>query len=192
MLEGAGAGLADSAPAELVVDLVRMLLGRQSELDANDLTTDPRVISRLRDLDSVGFAPEKTGLHIANLADGAFPAPSQESAWPFPWQAIKGGPERSRNLIQLRNQTAMIGDLYLLWLGLDGVESGGSVRLSWIKDLDREPRNHSALLTLIANLDLPREWCAVSETTGGVSIQQFLAHSTQGVAVPLMAVETGV
>jgi hypothetical protein len=189
MLEGAGAGLAHSAPAELVVDLVRMLLGRQSELDANEMAPDLRVISRLRDLDSVGFAPEKTGLHIANLADGAFPAPSQESSWPFPWKAIKEGPTQSRNLIQLRSQTAMIGDLYLLWLGLDGVESGGSVRLSWIKDLDREPRNHSALLTLIAKMDLPREWGAVSETTGGVPIQQFLAHSTEGVAVPLMAVE---
>lgn len=176
-LDGASHGLAKCAPVQAVIDVVHMLLGRAAALQ--EFGGDPGVseerssVLRLRDLDALGFEAEPNGLHLANLADGAFPTPVGEVAWPFSRGSIIGGPKMSRDHLDLRRRTAMLGDLYLLWLALDGCADQASIKLSWIKDIDREPKNQSALLTLLTEIEMSDDWSAAREAIGGVQVAEF-------------------
>ena len=176
-LSGASRGLSECAPVQAVIDVVHMLLGRKSALQefggGSGGSEDETSVLRLRDLDALGFAAEKNGLHIANLADGAFPTPVGEVAWPFSRGSIINGPKMSREHLDLRRRTSMLGDLYLLWLALDGGADEASIKLSWIKDIDHEPKNHSSLLALFTEIDMPDDWSSASEAIGGVKVCEF-------------------
>lgn len=173
-----------NAPTDAIADLVNQLLGRESAIapasadDGDDAgssrpTDDESVVCQLRDLDVLGFEPTSTGVHIANLADGTFPRPVRVFGWPFNRACLAGGPEQSLRLLDIRCETAAAGDMYLLWLALDGCTGNSSVRLSWIRDVNREPRGHSALLNLFARIDMNAEWESAIHAIGGIEIERF-------------------
>ena len=90
-------------------------------------------MTELRGLDALGLARTKTDLHLTNLAEDVFPTPGGRS----------GGRSRSTTcvghrgavepvtteLMSIRSSTAALGDLYLFWLALDGVDEGRKVTL---------------------------------------------------------------
>ena len=159
-------------------DLVRLILASRvpSDGDADDETQGVRP---LRSLSALGYRRTDASLLLTNLADGAFPAMTRTGQWPFTGEEVRAAAsEEAAALLATREETAPLGDLYLLWLALDGIEEGRSVTLSWLERLGGEERSMSALLSLLTEPPRGRE--EAFRLVGGLPIEYFRPprHST--------------
>jgi len=156
-----------------LIDVVRILLGREVDFEDDDPGSDPadgsdRGVRPLRALDALGFAPAQGRVHVANLSDAAFPGFASPVGWPFRLESLEGLPEESGRLMRLRAANAVPDGLYLMWLALDGAGPACGAQLSWIAEIDGEDRNPSPLLMMLADLTKAAE--AVRERIGGLPI----------------------
>lgn len=173
-IEGFSVGVNEEVDVEGLVDIVTMLLSRAADFDA---TGEPGetlgAVSELRALDSLGFRRVRRDIHVTNLAEGSFPSQVRAVGWPFQLEDLRGEGASADSVVveilEARSQTAGLGDLYLLWLALDGVDAHHRITLSWIAHLGGEHRNPSALLLLLA--EPPNATPAVKERAGGVRIE---------------------
>ena len=156
-------------------DVIQIILGRHIEFNAfGEDNDDHHRIKVLRTLDIFGFKPSTHPIHIANLADGKFPQGSSEVGWPYHVADLMSPgaveSEMVLDLIKMRSTYAEWGDIYLLWLAIQGA-SQQSITLSWISEIGSEMFNRSAFLELIAEPDIPRQWTNVREIIGGLPTQ---------------------
>lgn len=160
-----------------LVDVVAMLLGRAAEDPANSDQEDPTNgnsrIQELRGLDVLGLRRSSEDLHLANLAEDVFPTRPAGVGWPFDLEDLmRSGDDAvepvTADLFSVRNSTSALGDLYLFWLALDGVEPGCSVTLSWQSDVAGDRRRLSPLVTLLTVPDLRSE--EVKTIAGGITV----------------------
>ncbi|MDR7161383.1 hypothetical protein [Arthrobacter sp. BE255] len=170
-VDGFSIGLDDEIDVDGLVDVVAMLLGRTAEFDAfGELETKLSGVRDLRGLDALGMRKVARDLHITNLSEGIFPSSVKAVGWPFRMEDIAGGEVDSITVevLAARADNAALGDLYLLWLALEGVQPGNKVTLSWISDVGGERRNPSAVLSLLTLP--PRLSCAIRIRAGGLPI----------------------
>jgi hypothetical protein len=67
---------------EGLIEVVRMLLGREADFDsAGDAVEAETAVSELRGLDALGLHRANGDIHVANLADGAFPSKVSIIGW---------------------------------------------------------------------------------------------------------------
>lgn len=172
-VDGFAVGLDEEIDIDGLVDVVAMLLGRTPQLDAfGDLEMQVDGVRDLRGLDSLGMHKESRDLHVTNLAEGTFPSSVPVLGWPFHLDDLQMSRAAidpiTLELLTARSENAALGDLYLLWLALDGVQAGNKVTLSWISDIGGERRNPSALLSL---LTLPQKsTAAIVARAGGFAV----------------------
>jgi hypothetical protein len=162
-----------------LVDIVQILLGQGADFDAAEVgdealdeDLDLRRVLPLRGLDALGFERSRADIHIANLADGAFPSVVPAVGWPFSRGDLVGGGalEVSRRVLSARSEFAALSDLYLLALVVDGVEEGHRATLSWIAEMAGESRSLSGMVSLLASPDR-RRFEAVAERVGGLAVE---------------------
>lgn len=170
-VSGFSAGMDSVLDVEGLVDIVTMLLGRSAEFDVLGETRDVTgPVSELRALDEVGFAGADRPLHVANLSDAAFPASRPVNLWPFRLDDHRVDPDSAvavgADLLELREETSALGDLYLMWLALDGCDPGHGLTISWISEVDGERRNLSPLAALLLVPEGVED--AVKERAGGL------------------------
>ena len=173
-LRGFSIGLSGDVDVTGLIDVVRLLLGRDADHTAedgvgSDDSAQQGAIRPLRALDALGLSASKTPIHLANLADGAFPSAVPAVGWPFRREDIADPLHIGRGLLETRSEHSALGDLYLLWLALDGVESGVSVTVSWISDIAGDPRSPSSVLSMLRR-PTERSLDAVAEKIGGLEV----------------------
>lgn len=163
-----------------LIDIVQILLGQGADFDAAevgdealDADSDPWRVLPLRGLDALGFERSCADIHLANLADGAFPSVVPAVGWPFSRGDLVGGGalEVSRRILSARSEFAALSDLYLLALAVDGVEDGHRATLSWIAEMAGESRSLSGMVSLLASPDR-RRFPAVADCVGGLTIEK--------------------
>lgn len=171
-LRGIGTIAEDDLDVEGVIDVVRMLLGRQAEFGLDGEGDDEAAYAReLRSLDALAFRRSEADVHVANLADSTFPSRVAAVRWPFDPHCLQTSPKVhpvTTEIMRVREDTAPLSDLYLFWLALDGVESAATLTLSWIAEMRSEKRNPSALLGLITSVD--HHSAAVQAAAGGIDL----------------------
>jgi hypothetical protein len=173
-LRGFSIGLSGDVDVSGLIDVVSLLLGRDAPDDTDQGTPATEgarhgAILPLRALDALGFAASKSPLHVANLADGAFPSAVPAIGWPFRREDIVDPLHIGRGLLETRSEHAALGDLYLLWLALDGVEPTVSITLSWMSEIAGDPRNPSSVLGMLS-CPAERSLDAVAAKIGGLGI----------------------
>jgi hypothetical protein len=172
-VDGFGVGLDAEIDADGLVDVVAMLLGREVAPEIG-LEPDPQggSLDHLRGVDGLGFRRQPQDIHVANLVDTVFPGRVSPVGWPFRLQDLRSSSKvngATTAILATRAETAAMSDLYLFWLALDGVEAGKKVVLSWISDIAGDPRNPSALLSLLTDpTALPR---VVRHRVGGLPVE---------------------
>ncbi len=173
-IRGFGVALDDEIDVGGLVDVVAMLLGRSADTDPRDPQERPEStdVTELRGLDALGLTRAETDLHLANLAGDVFPTPGASVGWPFTLGDLRRSLEAVEpvtvELMSIRSRTAALGDLYLFWLALDGVEEGRKVTLSWVSDQAGERRPLSPIVSLLTTPDVRNE--VVREVAGGISV----------------------
>ena len=177
-LDGFSIGLTGDIDVAGLVDVVQILLGRSTDPDDGDSSTNRQAhqgaIQPLRALDSLGFVASSRPVHLANLADGAFPSAVPAIGWPFRREDIVDPLHIGRGLLETRSEHAALSDLYLIWLALDGVEANVPVTLSWISEIAGDPRNLSSVLGMLRK-PTERSLDAVAEKIGGLEIASPLS-----------------
>lgn len=158
-----------------LVDVVAMLLGRSADVDPWDSSEDPQgAVKQLRALDALGLARTSQNLHLANLAEDAYPTVSRPIGWPYALEDLRRSGEAVEpvtvDLLSLRSSTAPLGDLYLFWLALDGVDDERTITLSWVSDHAGERRPLSPVVSLLTIPNARSE--AVREVAGGLSVSK--------------------
>ena len=138
-----------------LVDVVAMILGRSLDLEGKE-EDDPTStkVTKLRGLDALGLARVEKDLHLANMAEDAFPTAAQAVGWPFTLDDLRASTDDAvepvtAGLLETRAQTAGLSDLYLFWLALDGVGPDGTVTVSWVSDSAGEHRRLSPIVSLL-------------------------------------------
>lgn len=188
-LEGFGIGLEVEVEADGLIDVVALLLGREVAPEiGHEPDPDGADFDHLRGVDALGYARQAQSIHIANLADTAFPGRLTAVGWPFTLDHLRNSDRVQRATVEIlatRTETAALSDLYLFWLALDGVDPGKRAVLSWISDVAGDPRNPSALLTLL--MDPAKLHDEVRRRTGGVPVEHVAsgAERESRYAVPL-------
>jgi hypothetical protein len=169
-LRGLGSGPDLELDADGLVDVVTMLLGRRVDLD-DEATPDATKVPELRALDALGFARISSNVHLANLSASTFPGRGPTVGWPLRIDDLRESATLAPvtlEILEARAQLGSLGDLYLLWLALDGIEPTNTVTLSWMAKVGAEPQNPSPLVTL---LTIPESDSAdVRERAGGISL----------------------
>jgi hypothetical protein len=173
-LQGFSIGLSGDIDVTGLLDVVAILLGRGADqgTDAAENRAEPSQlgwIRPLRSLDALGFSPSKSPIHVANLADGVFPSAVPAVGWPFCREDIADPFHIGRGLLETRAELASSGDLYLLWLALDGVEPDVRVSLSWISEIAGDPRSGSSVLGMFRR-PAERGLDAVATRIGGLEV----------------------
>ncbi len=171
-LDGFRLGLDDEIGADSLIDVIRVLLGREVDFDdADDGVSVAREggIGPLRSIDALGYRPAAGAVHIANLSDAAFPGFSQPVGWPFRDLVNLGTPSVSCELLETRAANSAPDGLYLIWLALNGAASGQQVRMSWIEELDGDFRNASPLLLSLARIQSGASK-AIDARVGGIEL----------------------
>ena len=152
-------------------DLMRLILARRVPTDG-DLDEEVQVVQPLRSLSALGYRRAQASILLTNLADDAFPAITRTGQWPFTGPEVRAAAsEETAALLDVREETAPLADLYLLWLALDGIEEGHSVTLSWLERLGGEERSMSALLSLL--VEPPPRHDDAFRLVGGLPIEPF-------------------
>jgi hypothetical protein len=159
-----------------LVDVVAMILGRSVGLPGTNEDDPERTkVKQLRGLDALGLARVETDLHLANLAEDAFPTAAQAVGWPFTLADLRASTDEAvepvtAGLLETRAQTAGLSDLYLFWLALDGVApESGKVTISWVSDSAGERRRLSPIVSLLTVPDIGFE--SVRSLAGGVQVR---------------------
>lgn len=178
-LDGFSIGLTGDIDVTGLVDVVQILLGRSADVTDDGGSNTNRqsqhgAIQPLRALDSLGFVASSRPIHLGNLADGAFPSVVPAIGWPFRREDIADPLHIGRGLLETRSEHAALGDLYLIWLALDGVKPNVPVTLSWISEIAGDPRNLSAVLGMLRK-PTERGLDAVAEKIGGLEIASPLS-----------------
>lgn len=171
-LTGFGIHLNEEIYVDELVSVVDMILGRTISVDVfgQDEDNPSDIVSSLRSLDALGFNRTSSSIHLANIADGVFPSAISAVGWPFNISDFEVHAEPiSVQLLKTRQEYTHLGDLYLLWLALDGVEDA-SITISWIANVAGEPYNRSAILDLLA-LPHARVGNHVIDMIGGIEVQ---------------------
>lgn len=151
----------EEVDVDALVDVVAMLVGRVVDIDIDVDKTEPtdlRSVSELRGLDVLGFRRSTTPIHLANLSEDKFPSGAPSVGWPFEVADLKGAIDLGLEpvvleIFETRTQTAALGDLYLLWLALDGTEPGTEVTLSWISESAGEKHRLAPVVALLGRLE---------------------------------------
>ncbi|WP_027860119.1 hypothetical protein [Marmoricola sp. URHB0036] len=157
-----------------LVDVVAMILGRSLDLEDKESEDPARTrVTKLRGLDALGLARVEKDLHLANMAEDAFPTAAQAVGWPFTLDDLRASTDDAvepvtAGLLETRAQTAGLSDLYLFWLALDGVGPEGTVTVSWVSDSAGERRRLSPIVSL---LTVPASTEAVRDVVGGVEVE---------------------
>lgn len=157
-LSGFSVGLDQELDAEGLADVVAMLLGRQADFDVLGEETDQDAsVAPLRALDALALRRAEAPVHIANMSEANFPTSIPGQNWPFDLDDLKsmdeGGPvDLVSDLLDLRESAAGLGDLYLTWLGLDGVTPEHGLTVSWLSRADGEKQYLSPLIGLLTVL----------------------------------------
>jgi hypothetical protein len=174
-LSGLGLGRDEEIDVGGLVDVVAMILGRTADFDLEGDAEKPDAteVKQLRGLDALGLSRLDRDLHLANLADDAFPTAGAAVGWPFDLEGLRASGDEAVEpvtveLFSTRAATAALGDLYLFWLALDGVEEGRRITLSWVSDRAGERRRLSPIVTLLTVPDVRSQH--VQEVAGGVPI----------------------
>ena len=170
-----------------ISEILPMILGKQFDYGQTEIAGSKieagLVYSQsapLRGLEACGFA-RKPKVHLANLSDAVFPYKPKLFGWPFRRDeiAIAKGDEalgwRIR-LVDELDRSGGLGDLYLLWLALDG--SDGEVTLSWLSEAGGEKLNPSPLLALLLEVEKARP--IVRAFAGGVVVNEGPQMSRSG------------
>ena len=148
-----GATAGQDLDAEGVKDVIFFILGREMDFGFEDdvARSEESKVINVRFIDALGLQKSPSDVHIANLSETMFPAKTPPYGWPFSERSLKHHPDRlvAAEIQRTRGQTAQLGDLYLFWLALEGLQSGRTLTLSWISRLGNELQNPSSLLTLI-------------------------------------------
>ena len=167
-------GMHDLDP-EGVKDVISFILGREVEFGSED--DDARFgetkVVNVRFIDALGLVKSRSDVHIANLGETMFPAKAQPYGWPFAEQSLKPQSEERFTTVEIlrtRGQTAQLGDLYLFWLALEGLQPDCSLTLSWIARVGNELENPSSLLGLILLPDRDEPNRSVVALTGGAQL----------------------
>ena len=89
-------------------------------------------MTKLRGLDALGLARVEKDLHLANMAEDAFPTAAQPVGWPFTLDDLRASTDDAvepvtAGLLETQRPDRGTGDLYLFWLALDGVGPEGTV-----------------------------------------------------------------
>lgn len=188
-LSGVRGGLGDEQlDLEGVKEVVQIILGREMEFALADSDDDDGTseVTNLRHLDVFGLRRSETDVHVANLNEALFPSKAQPFGWPFSENKLKlrtGLRDVSVELLRTRSQTAQLGDLYLFWLVIAGMEPNNELTLSWISKLGNELQNPSSLLTLILRPRVRND--NVIRLVGGLDLSEPLRDSPRGASVEL-------
>jgi hypothetical protein len=159
-------------------EILPVMLGKSIVYGEQYVEDSPRnsLANALRGLEACGLV-RREGLHITNLSDTAFPSKLQVFSWPFRRDEVViaegrvGGALRVRiQLVDELERSTGLGDIYLLWLALNGTKADGDVRLSWLSKSPTENLNPSPLLTLM--LEVPKTRESVREFAGGFEIKE--------------------
>jgi hypothetical protein len=155
-----------------LVDVVAMILGRRIDGPGPDDDPERTKVKQLRGLDALGLVRVAGDLHLANMAEDAFPTGGQAVGWPFTLADLRASPTEAvepitAGLLETRAQTAGLSDLYLFWLALDGVRPGGKVKISWVSDAAGERRRLSPIVALLTE---PNSTEAVKKVAGGIQV----------------------
>lgn len=142
-------------------------------------------------VDRLAYRRRKADLHITNLSDQSFPRRASDLGWPFRLSDINVDHdqrlERSSAILALREEVSAMGDLYLLWVALNGVDASHKVTLSYIEELGREQLNPSPVIALLAlpetSSRLAEHRASVRAAAGGCPIREheFTEESTHRV-----------
>lgn len=159
-------------------EILPVMLGKSIDYGEQNVKDSPRnsLANALRGLEACGLV-EREGLHITNLSDGSFPSRLQVFSWPFRRDEVVIPEERVGDAVRVRirlvdelERSAGLGDIYLLWLALNGTEADGDITLSWLSKSPTENLNPSSLLTLM--LEVPKVRESVRQFAGGFEIEE--------------------
>jgi|GEM_PF-916908 len=181
-MDGFAIRLDDEIPVDIMVDVVGMLLSLEVDMfdgysddDGGDDSDDPSAARSIRALDVLGLRRSTSDVHVANLADGKFPSSRVAVSWPFSRKDFKPSDEiavghEGIEIIEARARFAGIGDLYLFWLLLDGLDVGAKLTMSHMEEFEGEEWNPSPLLSAIMKPTEVRP--TVSAHVGGVQSER--------------------
>lgn len=180
-IQGFSVGLDEEIDVEGLVDVVKLLMGRRADFSITEDDDDEHQgVHKLRNLDEFGFRRSSMGLHVANLAEAVFPSSASSIGWPFEMRDLKSAVNQahviSLEVMQARRDYAPLGDLYLLWLALDGVDPDSTVTLSWIAEAQGQLANPSSVLLMMTEPD--HSSSAIRNRTGGLPIRTVQFTST--------------
>ena len=172
-LEGRVAGLSSSSAGEAdiegLVDLVSILLGGEVDIDSigDEEQDHGSIVQPIRNLDALGFRPSEVGIELANLSADNFPSGAQAVGWPFRMSDLGDSvPTITREILEERELSAALGDLYLLWLAADGVAEQADLTISWISESSSGRRN----LAGVVNLMVAPESEVIRRVSGGADV----------------------
>jgi len=168
--------------AESVIEAVGIVLGRAVTEYDEGIEEERAPIRSLRQLDALSLQRSSQPIHIANLADGAFPMPISSVGWPFTLNHLPKD-HHATDILQALDEQAYLVDLYHLWVALDGIDN--QVTLSWIGEIAGEFFNRSALLELLAIPDVRKDATAIMTQVGGIPTDK--SHTTSDAAQPVPA-----
>lgn len=176
-LHGVHLGVQDSLDLEGIQEVVRIILGRETDMGLDGSTNDEnhRHVNDVRSLDVLALRKSTADIHVTNLAETLFPAKSSPFQWPFSAEHVIPHDDRriQTEILRTRAESAQLSDLYLFWLALDGLANGARLTVSWIAEKAGELANPSSLLTL---LTIPNvRSTAVKSIAGGTNFSA--AHS---------------
>jgi len=172
-----------SAP-DFVTNIIRIgeilpaLLGKRIVYGEQLAKESPRnsLASPLRGLEVCGLI-QRDGLHVTNLSDTVFPYKPQAFGWPFRRDEVVLPEGRSGRALRTRirlvdelERSGGLGDLYLLWLALNGTKADSQIKLSWLTKTPTENLNPSPLLALM--LEVPKTRESVRKFAGGIKIEE--------------------
>jgi hypothetical protein len=161
-----------------LLEIVRLLVAPPIALTPSAL--DSGRVRQFGAVDRLAYRRRKANLHITNLSDQSFPRRASDLGWPFRLSDINVDHdqrlERSSAILALREEVSTMGDLYLLWVALNGVDADHKVTLSYIEELGREQLNPSPVMALLAlpetSSRLAEHRAAVRAAAGGCPIRE--------------------
>jgi hypothetical protein len=172
-----------------LLEIVRLLVAPPLALTPSAL--DSGRVRQFGAVDRLAYRRRKANLHITNLSDQSFPRRASDLGWPFRLSDINVDDdqrlERSSAILALREEVSTMGDLYLLWVALNGVHADHKVTLSYIEELGREQLNPSPVMALLAvpqtSSRLAEHRAAVRAAAGGCPMREhkFTDESTHRV-----------
>lgn len=161
-----------------LTSLVKLLVSPPLKLRPSAI--DSGNVRQFGAVDRLAYRRRASNLHITNLSDRSFPRATSDVDWPFRMSDLTNQSDdrrsRSVELLELRTAAATLGDLYLLWVALNGVEPENSVTLSYIQELGGEDLNPSPILVLLARAKIGSKNAefreAIKSATGGIVLEE--------------------